>query len=475
MTWNDNRSCVAAVVLWLVAGVLLFAFLGVQAIERSQEARVAETAREMLGQGWRGWLIPHCNGRVRLHKPPLAYWAAAGAFKVFGVHDWAARVPMALTGWLTLGLTYSICRRLANRRTGLLAAGTLFTTLFFYKYARLAETDVLTMFFVTAAIAGLLRARAADNRRHAFIWHHVMAAAMGMAVLSKGPPALFVLAFFVGLAWISGRWRMLLEWVVCGAPLTLAIIALPWWIYVARTPEFRVVKEELDVVLTGADHPEPFWFYIPVILKATLPWCGFVVLGLVAAGMRIRRSGRVRLLLMWPMAILLPLSLVPQKQEHYLLPALPGLMGVVGWVLDRALRGVEPALRRVAGWILGGTVVGLLAAAVIVALRLWEPWGRGMNYREVAYDIGRDFGGESLVLYKDETLPLCFYMRRIIPFYATREELTAALRGKPGTLVICEEKGNEKSPLGVEVGRFDMGKRRVVLYRVSSSSAQAKG
>src|SRR5688572_19416066 len=77
------------IIAWIVSGMLMLATLGVLGISRTQEARVLEVAREMIGAGWDGWMIPHANGQVRLHKPPLAYWIAALGFKTFGIYDWA--------------------------------------------------------------------------------------------------------------------------------------------------------------------------------------------------------------------------------------------------------------------------------------------------------------------------------------------------------------------------------------------------
>ena len=76
--------------------------------------RVLVSTVEMLenagrpNSGLRVWMIPTANGIVRLQKPPLAYWMAAASFKLFGVHDWAGRLPFALCGWLTVVLTYHI-------------------------------------------------------------------------------------------------------------------------------------------------------------------------------------------------------------------------------------------------------------------------------------------------------------------------------------------------------------------------------
>src|SRR5215218_5929276 len=145
----EGRRVIA---LWVLSGVALLLFLDRAPVQRTQEARVMETAREVLGRPARDWLIPRLNGEVRLRKPPLAYWLSAGGFEAFDVKPWAARLPMALAGWLTIGITYAFAARAFDRFTGLLASAALLGSYMFYRYTRLAETDALAMLFVTLAI-----------------------------------------------------------------------------------------------------------------------------------------------------------------------------------------------------------------------------------------------------------------------------------------------------------------------------------
>ena len=105
--------------MWLAGAAELGAGLGRHAVTRSQEARVLVTSREMLGQPWNRWLIPHANGQVRLRKPPLAYWLTAASFALFGVGEFQGRLPAALAGWLTVGITFGAGRYLFGWRTSL--------------------------------------------------------------------------------------------------------------------------------------------------------------------------------------------------------------------------------------------------------------------------------------------------------------------------------------------------------------------
>ena len=84
--------------LWILGGFAMLSFLRGPDVGRAQEASVLEGAREMLGSGFADWMVPHVNGRIRLEKPPLAYWLAAGSFKLFRVGPAAGRLPFAILG-----------------------------------------------------------------------------------------------------------------------------------------------------------------------------------------------------------------------------------------------------------------------------------------------------------------------------------------------------------------------------------------
>jgi 4-amino-4-deoxy-L-arabinose transferase-like glycosyltransferase len=113
---------------WFGALVLMLAMLATPPVQRTQEARVLQTAREMLGKGWRDWLIPHLNGQVRLEKPPLAYWLAAASFQLHARPGQRRRGPgcrSRSSAGLTLLLTWWIAKRFFGRRAAFYAAAML--------------------------------------------------------------------------------------------------------------------------------------------------------------------------------------------------------------------------------------------------------------------------------------------------------------------------------------------------------------
>jgi hypothetical protein len=103
----------------LLACLLFFVRLRAPLLE-PQEARYAEIPRQMLDEG--RLVVPVLHEQDYLDKPPLLYWCVMASYRVFGVHDWAARLVPGLAGVLTVLLTYLWGRRAFGTRTGFCAA-----------------------------------------------------------------------------------------------------------------------------------------------------------------------------------------------------------------------------------------------------------------------------------------------------------------------------------------------------------------
>ena len=470
-----------ALLFALAALLLMLSFLWVPPVQRTQEARVLETAREMMHAEWRGWLIPKLNGQMRLEKPPLAYWLAAVAFRIAGVSEAVGRVPFALVGWATVMLTLGVASRVFDRTTGFLSAAALLGFLMFARHARLAETDILATFFVTAAIWCIWRGTSVS-----LLFSGVMA---GCAVLGKGLPALFALVFLLGLA--AARWRtdrrLLWRWVRSGAPLLLALIALPWFAYVHATVGLGKIKDEAQIGMTGQEHVGSFVQYFPDLLRAVLPWTGMTVLAIVLAARRWRMDEVLRELLLWFVAIFVPLLLAGQRQFHYLLPAMPPLAILTGWCVARGAG--ERLSRAVLIWttliamaasvtmplfahhmrghftlfdavfassiVLGCVVVLMLprafpifaAVAMTIFVQTWLPTLRTVSPREVAQQI-RAIGPGPYYFYGKETIsvPVIWYMREVMPTVESGEALSREAAENPSLLVIAQSKSGYTPP-----------------------------
>ena len=479
--------------------------LGSPPVQRTQEARVLEAAREMQGTGWRGWMLPRLNGNLRLRKPPLAYWLAAGAYEIGGVSEGIGRVPTVLLAWLTVELTYACANWLFGRTAGFFAAGCLLCSYLFFRYTRLAETDSPAMFFVTLGVFAFWRAlgtrtgtesvyRAPDaGGAGSAIWFHVAAAATAGAILSKGPPGAYPPLFFLTMVALTRRWSALWRFVASGAPLTLILLAAPWFAYVFHTVGVAQWLQELRE-LEGEDHPGHFWQYFYELFVASAPWCVLMPAALVA-GARERRDPRVSGLIVWLAVILVPLCFVGNKQFHYLLPLMPPIMILIGWWIDRALAerrtslidvtivasvlaipAILLAARLMVGlisgsdWALAAWIAALLLCVAVINWRisraagamayvaavllvfvpvvgLWMPQLEQDDSRQVARQISARFGDNPYCFYgPNYSLPLCFYLRSTIPQMKTANDLEQLVARQPRLVVIVQTKSKYNPP-----------------------------
>lgn len=489
--------------LWTLAAMMMILGLGARAVSRTQEARVLETAREMVVHGGGQWMVPHVNERVRLQKPPLAYWCSAVAFKIFTVQEMVGRLPMMVAAWLTVGLVFVIARHVHDAQAGLLASAMLLGTYLLVRWSRLAETDMLVALFVTFACWCLLRGFElacepgplfTAGWRSAAGWFHLGAVAMGFAWLAKGPAAFYPLAFFVGLCAVEKRWRPLLLWSVTGAWLTFALLATPWYAYVARLPEFRQATHDLrNSAMGGRGHGAMFWNYFPALALATLPWTPLVIASLWLGFSRWKVSFGCRVLLVWFLSIFLPLCVWKNKQIHYLLPLIPPLIVLTASIATSALGGQlgpGPAVlfKRIwlvliacaviaaaalpyfgrlgrghsapsdvavaalvgiaaicAGWrwfckpgipafIDGAAITAIIMTAVV---GIWSASTAKSDPRIAGFAITQRYGDRPLCFYRGESLALCFYLQRTIPtLFTSDDEVTAWLARNPQGVVI---------------------------------------
>ncbi|MFC1757741.1 ArnT family glycosyltransferase, partial [Planctomycetota bacterium] len=200
-------------VIAALAIALFYTNLGKPKLWDRDEPRNARCAVEMMER--HDWTVPTFNGELRTHKPVLLYWLMMSAYALFGVNEFAARFWSAGLAVGTVLLTYSIGRRLLCARTGFWGAFILATTLMFNVAARAATPDSALMFFMTLALAIYVRtsfrpqesaaehtAPIQSNHRTFYprrLFAIPLYAAMGMAVLAKGPIGIVLPTAIIGL------------------------------------------------------------------------------------------------------------------------------------------------------------------------------------------------------------------------------------------------------------------------------------
>jgi 4-amino-4-deoxy-L-arabinose transferase-like glycosyltransferase len=129
LTFIGGESFRHHLCLAVAAAFVFFSNLGGPRLWDDDEPRNSQCAREMLARG--DWVVPTFNDKLRTDKPVLLYWLMMGAYRLWGVSEFSARVWSALLGTGTVLLTYRIGRRLFAPQVGLWAAFMLATSLMF--------------------------------------------------------------------------------------------------------------------------------------------------------------------------------------------------------------------------------------------------------------------------------------------------------------------------------------------------------
>ncbi len=283
-TWSIEIYFVP--LLLLLCGVLFFAFLGDRPLWDIDEGMHAVTSKEMVLTG--DWVTPYFNGEKFYDKPPLFNWLVALSFLVFGFTEFAARLPAALLGTGCVLLTYFAGRRMFSPVVGFLGAAILASSVEFIIMSTVVVHDISLTFCVTLAMflffAGY-KNRA--HRRQYLLWGY---AAIGMSVVAKGPIGLIMPMMVVGLFLISQRnLKFVKEMRVGWGLLIFLAVASPWYILMdIRNPDYTdyfLWQQNFGNFLSEAKsrHPEPFYYYIPVLLGGFWPWSFFLPAALISS------------------------------------------------------------------------------------------------------------------------------------------------------------------------------------------------
>jgi 4-amino-4-deoxy-L-arabinose transferase-like glycosyltransferase len=312
----------------------------------------AEAAREMITR--HDWTTLYINGLRYLEKAPLMYWGMAASYKLFGVSEWTARLPLALGVLATLLATYAIGRRNLGERAGFWAAIVLGTGVGVYIFTRILIPDLLVGLWLTIGFDFFLRGL--EQERPSALSCAGLAATAALNVLTKGFIGLvFPLAIIFIYLFLTHNLRHLLKmrWLLSIA--VLLVIAAPWHILasLANPPQGRArgffwwyfinehvlrylgkrIPKDYDTVPLAI-----FWLLMVLWL---LPWCAFVLQALTRVPHNLRefatgldRRGRAMLLFAIWMAVILFFFSFSTRQEYYTIPALPALALIVGdWLV----------------------------------------------------------------------------------------------------------------------------------------------
>ena len=227
----------------LVSGIVyLGCIISPPSLMDDVDATQATIARNMLVSG--DWVTAHIDKIAFLEKPPMIYWSMAVSYKVFGVHDWAARIPMALATMALCVVTAAFGAWAFGKREGLYAGLGMSTCLGLFLFTRVLIPDVMQAFAIALALWAFMRALD-EEEPHPRLWAIVMAASLGAGLLLKSligvvfPSAIGLIYLFLTRQLFSARtWKRLHPF---SGALIVILIAAPWHILAAlRNPPYFV-------------------------------------------------------------------------------------------------------------------------------------------------------------------------------------------------------------------------------------------
>ena len=389
---SSPRRYYGLALLAVAAVVFLFCIVSPPALMDDVDAVHGQIARNMIQS--HDWVISHLDGVPYMEKAPLLYWMISVCYLIFGVHDWVARIPIALAAVLLCWTTFRYGAWAFGRRAGFYAGLALATCVGLFLFTRILIPDVMLTLAITLGFFAFQRALNEDGEdRYSRRWAAVLPVALASGVLLKGLIALVVpiggALLYLAITrqlFVRETWRRLRP---MSGLLIFLTIAAPWHVAATlRMPPY------LDFTMHSGpgEYHGFFWFYFinEHVLRFlnlryprdynTVPRAAFWLMNLLwlfpwsaylpaAARLNYRpadRGGRTRLLALCWAGFLLLFFTFSTTQEYYSMPIYPALALLLGCAIDTEGKWVRAATKALAAF---SAAAALLIVAVLFAVR----------------------------------------------------------------------------------------------------------
>ena len=348
--------------------IYAFMFQNARGVWEPSEGRYVCVANEMVRSG--NFIFPKLNDDLpHWTKPPLTYWALAISIKLFGHNTFAVRLPNALAFLLTIVFVYCLGLVFIPDRPWLQAV-IYATFLFPFVSSNIITTDGILTMLETAAMSGFAAAYWSSGpqflKRYGAVFGWM---ALGLAFMTKGPPALLPFLAFILFHFLSGKNKNFLKALKPGMGASVfLIIGCAWYLYVMlKDPElldYFIRNEVAQRVFTGQHHRNPQWYgaflvYLPTLIFGTLPWTFFVFRGIyrivlknchIDGKSKITLNDKDRFLLFWFFVPLVVFFVSKSRLALYILPLfVPMAVITAGWIDFERIRR-KKGIYRLAAW-----------------------------------------------------------------------------------------------------------------------------
>jgi 4-amino-4-deoxy-L-arabinose transferase-like glycosyltransferase len=379
----DRARVCELIVILFASLVFILSVISPPSLMDDVDAVQAQIARNMITSG--DWMTAHLNGIAYLEKSPLVYWLIAISFKVFGVHDWATRIPIALSAVALCWVLFRFVAWAVGAKAGLYAGLALGTCVGLYLFTRILIPDVILTLAITISMFSFLRTLEPDER-HPARWAYLFWAAIGTGLLLKGLiAAVFPIATALLYLWFTKQWRSRKTWqrlrIFSGIGLLL-LIAAPWHVIATlRNPPYLVFTMHSE---SGSYHGF-FWFYffnehilrflnlryprdyntVPRLyfwlfhLLWLFPWTVYLPSVFRQSYRSADRASRARLLALCWIGFVLVFFTFSTTQEYYSMPCYPAIALLLG-------SGMASASKRTLA--IGTRIAAVIASAACIAI-----------------------------------------------------------------------------------------------------------
>jgi len=374
------KNSIQIAVLGVICAISFFWHLNAFEVHL-MEARNFTAAREIVANN--SWLIPTMNGEIRITKPPLPTWLTALARMAGGNRDdnVVMRLPAAMMSVLLVISLWGTLKTISDDPLlPFLTAAVFATSLLVIKMGRRGTWDIYCHAFIMTAIWALSAGWEKENRAYGlFVWAGV---ASGLSFLSKGPvsPYTLLLPFLAGYLVGLGPGKVKRKWKeALIAMVVFVFIALPWPLYIyMKFPEMAASITHAETSSWTSRYVEPIYFYLQFPVFTGI-WTVPLIISLLPplAIRKFKHSTFFRFALTWMIVSIVLLSVIPEKKERYLLPAMIPSALLVAYTFTRWVQAQkEKRSTKEVFWgiTLHTGVVGLTALALPVLI-----WTRGLN------------------------------------------------------------------------------------------------
>jgi len=292
------------------------------------EARNLATAQEMVGFG--NYLLPTLNGDLRLEKPPLPTWIAAGIEQLIPgnlvVQRYAAGVSATL---MVIFLYLLVTRHTGNRRTGMIVSLILATSVNVILMGRTASWDIYAQSFMAMAIYFLFVAL--EEKGAQWCYFLLSGLCMGLSFLSKGPVAMYalLLPFLISYIIVYRTGITDKKWTIAAMILVTLAVSFWWYGYTYLYNQHTVVEVVQKESSSWINYNVRPWYYYWTFAAEGGIWTLFWITAIryFFVNKQTIYQKEFTFSFLWFLASLVLLSLIPEKKTRYLLPLLiPGAM-----------------------------------------------------------------------------------------------------------------------------------------------------